>query len=407
MFKKLSILMLSMVLTIVLMGFDRVESSTSDFLQANVPPALSGPFKITDEERVVKEKWENLFANEAESADTPLLTYEYIPAENGSITSLLPKGAEPRYLEKDGDNIYIEYHLNNVRYTFAYYPDNYVVKTVKLLTSSGDTDENDVFLNYNNVEFDSYNIKKLQEGETVTRTEEEVKTIQEEMRNNPQNFTDPSDGTLIAPMNVGITSAKYVYWYAPGRMNAVRYYNQNWTFPALNDASRALKIYLTRDYYVEKRRTLGYVISEGAAAQAVADVFNTTVLTAKSLLNIAGVAVDIYDRLKEAAQPVPFQEYEYSWGNEGTVYDTTVHNQDVEVWQDWANGKMNLVNLINGQGKQWGVSAPAVNEPTGDLTETTLRNHAESLAQNVANIYNNNIKLYGSWKHGVGNGLGR
>lgn len=203
--------------------------------------------------------------------------------------------------------------------------------------------------------------------------------------------------------DISFMATKKVYWSpSPGSFSADRRYNADWDIPALGDASRAVKIYLTRDYYVEKSKTLGSIIDAGEAVLTVGSIFNVTnIFKARNLLSLAGVAYTIYDLLSEACQPVPYQEHEYSWGNKGTVYDTTVHNADVEVWQEWDTGRMNLVNLISGEGKEWGVSAPSSTEPN-DLSSQGLNNHAATKAFNVADIYNNNIYFYGQWIHGVG-----
>lgn len=407
-------MLLSLALSVLISCFTIASSanvSADAFDKSSfVPKSLINKLEITSDDRKARKVWDDLFNIEGLKADTSGLSYIYIPIDNPTAIAMLPQGAKPVFFEKVGDNFQIQYLYEGARHSIGYVAENKIVKSLKSMSSDSSVDENDVFVNFDNSSVSSYNITKLREGVTYSRSQAEIEAIHSSLLSGEKvdGLIQVANSTIVEIATA--SSAKKVYWTPPEKFKASLYYNANWNFPVLNDGlgTRRLKVYLTRDYYVEASITLGATIQQNAYISSVQDAFNqATYATAKGLLAVAGVVVDTLDRLQEMVDPVPFQEYTYQWGNEGTVYDTTnTPNQDVEVWSDWGAGRMNLVNLIGGGGKAWGVSSPAFNEPTGPLTYQTYSNHAASKAQNIANIYSNNISLYGRWKHGPGNGLG-
>lgn len=91
------------------------------------------------------------------------------------------------------------------------------------------------------------------------------------------------------------------------------------------------------------------------------------------------------------------QSYKFSGGKEVTIYDPTQYKKHVEVHYKWGDGKIAL---------SWPYSG-GYRKPTWMHTarSSALKTSNSTMRDEAKTIYNN-TKVYGVWKHGVGNGIG-
>ncbi len=100
--------------------------------------------------------------------------------------------------------------------------------------------------------------------------------------------------------------------------------------------------------------------------------------------------------MTQACNIINEHSYEFAGGKEGTVYDPTSYNRDVEVYSEWGDGLLTLTWQYN--------SYTGFNDPTWGISTRPdpLLTSNSDFANETAQIYNNNITLYGIWKWGPG-----
>ncbi len=286
----------------------------------------------------------------------------------------VPASAVINELTIINDSVIVGYVKNSKRFIIELFKDGSIRKTI----SKKDNDVITVYSNLNNSD-----LKEMKSNEIKTETI------------NAKNQTATDNVHLLATITV---DPKPVSGSYPA-YNARRVYSGNWNFPALKNngysETQVLKVYETMDYYSEANKSSKF-FDTATNIVSIASFFEVAVGTATGWLAVASVVLDAYNRLAQACNIINEHSYEFGGGKEGTVYDPTSYNRDVEVYSEWGDGLLTLTWQYNSytgfNDPTWGIST----RPDPFLTSNS------DFANETAQIYNNNITLYGIWKWGPG-----
>ena len=146
------------------------------------------------------------------------------------------------------------------------------------------------------------------------------------------------------------------------------------------------------------RKSLAFAIGKTVANIAMALAVPAS--TVKAWLNIAGILYSTSGILKEACEVVKKSEYRYWGGKELGIYDPTSNKSEVEVFSDLGEGIITMTWQYN--------SATGYNTPKWghSALSSGLQKDNNYVIEEGRRIYDSNIKEYGLWKWGKGNGFG-
>lgn len=167
--------------------------------------------------------------------------------------------------------------------------------------------------------------------------------------------------------------------------------------PALLDGgypkNQRFIVYETQSYHVESNKAME-PFDIGERVSLIATFFDVAMSTAKRWLDVAGVAYSTLSILADNCKVVDEQAFNYLGGKECGIYDPTEEKAMVETYSDWGDGKIVLTwKYSNGyHSPDWSHSRRS---PALQIANTTIRNEGKD-------VYNQNIEVYGYWKHGRG-----
>lgn len=306
------------------------------------------------------------------------------------ITSYLPKQSTIGSVCNALGSTYIDCFIMDTRITLEYPEAGVVGKTV----SSKYKDNTPILLNINNTDF-SFSAVDSDGIATTTRNKTDAELEEESAAISSDSLFAAAATTTIDPKSL----SSYPTLVAKSAVNKL---TTNYYFPALGSlgyaSTQPVKVYETfRDY---SRSNIAYeAFSDGTTVVLIANVMRVATGTVIGWFGAVGIILSAGSKITGAANIKDEESYQMQAGKEGTVYDPTSCNKDVEVYSEWGGGKLTMTWQYDGSqfyNPIWGFSArPAVLSITdSDFANTT------------ANTYNNNISVYGIWKWGVGNGLG-
>ena len=314
-----------------------------------------------------------------------------------SMIPYIPAGANCTEVTTIGDTIYIDYQLNNARYIIAYYADGTIEKYVRINGSD------DIYMvNSKNTFLEHTNVKEnLKE---VSITDEEAKERMENLKNK-YNKIEP----LYLLENKATTSKKVVWPISYKKDPSTAPYKAkivsrgHLRIDSLSSKGynvwQPFKVYETMSYHTEiLRKSLAFAIGKTVANIAMALAVPAS--TVKAWLNIAGILYSTSGILKEACEVVKKSEYRYWGGKELGIYDPTSNKSEVEVFSDWGEGIITMTWQYN--------SATGYNTPKWghSALSSGLQKDNNYVIEEGRRIYDSNIKEYGLWKWGKGNGFG-
>jgi len=286
----------------------------------------------------------------------------------------VPSSATINELSIINNSVILGYLDNSKRYIIELFSDGSIRKTISKKVNNVIT----VYSNFNNLNFKeikSTDILTEQSGENI-QSEKTVQILASAKTVDPK----PVSGS-----------------YPPYKAKKV--YQANYYFPSLNSlglpSTQPVKVYETMDYYSEanKKTTFFDILTN---ITSIASFFEVAVGTATGWLSYAGIALDIYNRITEACKVINEHSYSFYGGKEGTVYDPTTCKCDVEVYSQWDEGLLTLTWQYNSstgfKNPTWGISS----RPSPFLISNS------TFAGDTAQVYNNNIYMYGNWKWGKG-----
>jgi len=305
------------------------------------------------------------------------------------LISYLPKEATIGSVCYALGSTYIDYFIKDTRITLEYPETGIVGKTV----SSKYKDNTPILHNINNADFSSYAVRS--DGIVRTTRDKTDAELEEERAANSSALFAAAATTIIDPKPL----SAYPNLVAK---SAVKKLTVNYNFPALQSLGYAytqpVKVYETfRDY---SRSNIAYeVFSAGTTVVLIANVMRVATGTVIGWFGAVGIILSAGSKLTAAANIKDEESYQMTAGKEGTVYDPTSNNKDVEVYSEWNDGKLSMTWQYDGSqfyNPVWGFSS----------RPDVLLISDSDFASETANIYNNNIYMYDIWKWGVGNGLG-
>ncbi|WP_024833486.1 hypothetical protein [Ruminiclostridium josui] len=287
----------------------------------------------------------------------------------------VPASAVINELTIINDSVIVGYVKNSKRFIIELFKDGSIRKTI----SKKDNDVITVYSNLNNSD-----VKEMKSNETKAET---INLKSQTATDNIQLFATTK---TVDPKPVSSSYPAY---------KARLVYSANWNFPALKNAgypeTQRVKIYETMDYYSEANKS-SKLFDAATNVVSIASFFEVAVGTATGWLAYAGVILDVYNRLTEACKVINEHSYSFYGGKEGTVYDPTAYNRDVEVLSEWGEGILTLTWQYNSstgfKDPTWGISS----RPYPFLISNS------DFANDNAQSYNNNITSFGVWKWGPG-----
>lgn len=306
------------------------------------------------------------------------------------ITSYLPKQSTIGSVCNALGATYIDYFIKDTRITLEYPEAGVVGKTV----SSKYKDNTPILLNINNADFSSYAVGS--DGIVTTTRNKTDAELEEE------SAAISSDSLFAAAATTTIDPKSLSAYPTLVAKSAVKKLTINYNFPALGSlgyaSTQPVKVYETfRDY---SRSNIAYeAFSAGTTVVLIANVMRVATGTVIGWFGAVGIILSAGSKITGAANIKDEESYQMQAGKEGTVYDPTSCNKDVEVYSEWDGGKLTMTWQYDGSqfyNPIWGFSARP------DVLSIT----DSDFANTTANTYNDNIYVYGIWKWGVGNGLG-
>ncbi|GAA0337223.1 hypothetical protein GCM10008967_29380 [Bacillus carboniphilus] len=264
-----------------------------------------------------------------------------------------------------------------------------------------ESNRNDNIITINRGEKQVEEINKLVEKRNLKAIEQLENTIVKEV--DGKTFILIEDNSEESSSSIGIMS--YTKDVPPDpndpnyqRKNAQRKLSRLGVYSSALDARgydpyTDIRVYETMDYYTEVSKGYKY-FSAGTAVNTVAIFWDVAKSSALTWITAAAVVVDVYDKIQGSINAIDAAQYDFQGGKEGTVYDPTNYNRDVETWSTWERGRVALGWSYSGgyQDPHW----------THIDKSTALEMSNYTVSDNALNTYNNNINVYGYWKHGVG-----
>lgn len=279
-------------------------------------------------------------------------------------------------VSEDKDEQIISYEIDSTRYTLHYFKDGTIIKSVTSFRDDGSFEFNQNFNNEQNTTVDSNELPVI----NYEQDQEGLDTINEQQ--------------------AVFASAKLVdpYPLRGKETSAVLKLSTTRVFSELEKlkftATQPVKVYESSKYFSEKSKSTT-IFDVKSSIDLAANWWNIATTSAKGFYNVAGVALDTYGYIQEKSEPVREHEYSFQGGIEVTVYDPTYEKTNVEVVNEWGQGIYTLTfdRAYNSfANAKWGISA--IPNPFNKL----YGSHADEAQR----IYNSNIALYKTWKHGVG-----
>ena len=287
----------------------------------------------------------------------------------------VPEGAVCTALDVIGTAVYVEYELDNVSYTVAYFSDGTIEKTVRALDSNEiystdnidhqiecvDVAENDVVTEISEEEADK-RMNQMIEEQWPTGSEYPIEGLAQTRAASPKTVypkkytqdsnTKPYKGKLVLSGKVTISA-----------FSGTQY-----------STSQPYKVYETMAYHVQLSKKTNQ-FAAGCSVAKLAKEFTVSTSTALGWLKIAGVAISTINKIKEACQVVDEQSYKFAGGKEVTIYDPTRNKKHVEVYSKWGDGKIALSWPYSGSYRvpTWGHTARSSALKTSN---TTMRDEA-------------------------------
>lgn len=346
---------------------DQEHGNYSTRINQNIENIDLSNVEITKSEKKNIKKWYKIFIsyNEDENSITK------IPLDNKQAKKLLPIGANPLLYEMYDNEIQVDYELNGIRHSLTFGED-WIHKSYRAIN-----DDNLIVMFENGSIECTFDINDYEytAGSASSRTS--VKRIKL-LNGIPEN----DDDTLLHQQ---LKPDSYSRIFAQGN-RYISYLKQY----------RHVKVYLYRTSLKSTTYVKGPECNIGTTIVRYAAYCKAgpSVALIKILLKQAAISY-ANDLLKEKAESVVSELYEFYWGKEAWVYDSTLYNDYVELFDEWDRCVIKVCFDTIGN-----LVVPFEKGPSdypNPHTVTSLENIASNLLTQAVSNYNNRIKIYGVW----------